>query len=257
MGSVRRTRASTEREEKRKEKEAKELKEAQKREEKLEKLREKESEKARAFSQQERERVAAMERQLLAKKEQERMAKSIEVDAPRATRSSPRKTKAQLEAEGRLAAVAPPTDDGERDIEMTDAPSMPPPSLPTAAPQVMKSRDQFKRPVKPSKEATAMTKQAPVVIRVDTGSQRNPQRNQFHPSNSTLAASLTESLAPATSTVRTVAQQPAQKNKAGGSSLRSKVSVSSIKSVSSATGRLKALEAAAKKKEQVSQQFRL
>jgi hypothetical protein len=250
MGSVRKTRASTEREEKRKEKEAKEFREALKREEKLEKLREKESEKARAFSQQERERVAAMERQLLARKEQERMAKAIDVDAPRATRSSPRKTKAQLEAEGRLAAAAPSTVSVEKDVEMADATSMPPPPIPTAVSQAMKSRDQFKRPVKPTKETVATNKQAPVVIRVDTGSQRNPQRNQFHPPNSALAASLAESLAPTTSTMRAVAPQPAQKSKTGGTSLRSKVSVSSIKSVSS-TGRVRALEAAAKKKEQV------
>jgi hypothetical protein len=252
MGSVRKTRASIEREEKRKEKEAKEIREALKREEKFEKLREKESEKARAFNQQERERIAAMERQLLARKDQERMARAIDVDAPRATRSSPRKTKAQLEAEGRLAAAAPSTDNVEKDVEMTDAASMPPPPIPTAVSQAMKSRDQFKRPVKPTKETAAMNKQAPVVIRVDTGSQRNPQRNQFHPPNSALAASLAESLAPTTSTMRAVAPQPAQKNKTGGTSLRSKVSVSSIKSVSSTTSRVRALEAAAKKKEQVS-----
>lgn len=250
MDNIRKTRASAEREGKKKGKETKEIKEAQKMDEKLEKLRVKESEKARAFSQQERERIAAMEKQLLAKKELERMAKAIEVDVPRTTRSSPRKAKAQLEAEDRVAAVPPPMDGGDRDVEMIDASSMPPPPISTAVSQSTKSRDQMKRPVKPTKEVIT-TKQAPVVIRVDTGSQRNPQRNQFHPSNSALAASLAESLAPS-STVRTVAPQPIQKNKAGGSSLRSKVSVSSIKSVSSTTGRVKALEAAAKKKEQVS-----
>jgi len=234
---------------KKKEKEAKEAREAQKRDEKLVKLREKESEKARLFNQQEQERVAAMEKQILAKKEQERLAKAAQMDAPRATRSSPRKPKAQLEADG-VAAAATSNNTSNKEIEMTDASAMPPPEVPR--PTTANPRDQVKRPVKPAKENIHPAKQAPVVIRVDTGSQRNPQRNLFHPSNASLASSLQDSLAPAVPTAKPSGPQPAIRNKANTTSVRPKVSTSSFKSVSSTTGKVKALEAAARKKEQVS-----
>jgi hypothetical protein len=234
---------------KRKEKEAKEAREAQKRDEKLEKLREKESEKARLFNQQEQERVAAMEKQILAKKEQERLAKAAQMDVPRATRSSPRKPKAQLEAEG-IAAAATSNNTSNKEVEMTDASAMPPPEVPR--PTTANPRDQIKRPIKPAKENIHPAKQAPVVIRVDTGSQRNPQRNLFHPSNASLASSLQDSLAPTVPTAKPTGPQPAIRNKANAASVRPKVSTSSFKSVSSTTGKVKALEAAARKKEQVS-----
>jgi hypothetical protein len=233
---------------KRKEKEAKEAREAQKRDEKLEKLREKESEKARLFNQQEQERVAAMEKQILAKKEQERLAKVAQMDVPRATRSSPRKLKAQLEADG-IPAPATSNKTSNKEIEMTDATAMPPPEVPR--PATANPRDQIKRPIKPAKENIHAAKQAPVVIRVDTGSQRNPQRNLFHPSNASLASSLQDSLAPVVQTAKPAGPQPAIRNKASAASVRPKVSTSTFKSVSSTTGKVKALEAAARKKEQV------
>ncbi len=233
---------------KRKEKEAKEAREAQKRDEKLEKLREKESEKARLFNQQEQERVAAMEKQILAKKEQERLAKAAQMDVPRATRTSPRKPKAQLEAEGIAAAAI--LNFPSKEVEMTDASTMPPPEVPR--PTAANPREQIKRPIKPAKENIHPAKQAPVVIRVDTGSQRNPQRNLFHPSNASLASSLQDSLAPPAPTTKPSGPQPAIRNKANAASVRPKVSTSSFKSVSSNAGKVKALEAAARKKEQVS-----
>jgi hypothetical protein len=239
---------------KRKEKDAKEAREAQKRDEKLEKLREKESEKARLFNQQEQERVAAMERQILAKKEQERLAKTAQMDVPRATRSSPRKPKAQLEAEG-IAAAATSNNISSKEVEMIDALVMPPPEVPR--PTTANPRDQIKRPIKPAKDNIHPAKQAPVVIRVDTGSQRNPQRNLFHPSNASLANSLQDSLAPAAQTAKPAGPQPAIRNKANAASVRPKVSTSSFKSVSSTTGKVKALEAAARKKEQVSITFNI
>lgn len=236
---------------KRKEREAKEAREAQKRDEKLEKLREKESEKARLFNQQEQERVAAMEKQILAKKEQERLAKAAQMDVPRATRSSPRKPKVQLEADG-IAVTSNNT--SNKEVEMTDASAMPPPDVPR--PTTANPRDQIKRPIKPAKENIHPAKQAPVVIRVDTGSQRNPQRNLFHPSNASLASSLQDSLTPAAPPAKPAGPQPAIRNKANVASVRPKVSTSSFKSVSSTTGKVKALEAAARKKEQVSLSFR-
>jgi hypothetical protein len=235
--SVRKTRASTEREERRKEeeaREAKESKEARKMAEQLEKARTKVKEEAHVHHL-EQERVAAMQRQIAARKEHDKLAKSSQVDVPRATRSSPRKTKAQLEAEGIAAAMAS-VDDLSKDNEMADLSAMPPPAVPRPKSQI--GRPVAKRPLKPAKEPLTKTKQPPTVIRVDTGSQRG---HQYHPSNSTLAATLQDSLtAPASSSQGTL------RNKVSTSSIQSKASTSSFKSAAT-----KALEAAARKKEQV------
>ncbi|KAE9363851.1 hypothetical protein N431DRAFT_390044 [Stipitochalara longipes BDJ] len=236
--SSRKTRASTEREERRKQeeaREAKEAKEAQKMTDQLEKARMKVKEEARVFHL-EKERVAAMQKEVAARKEREAQAKASHVDVPRATRSSPRKTKAQLEAEGIAAAAASVDELAGRDVEMSDASqAMPPPAIPRPKSQI--GRPGAKRPLKPAKETIAKAK-PPTVIRVDTGSQRG---HQYHPSNSTLAASLQDSLASS--------QQPAPsqglRHKASTSSIQSKASTSSFKSAAT-----KALEAAARKKEQ-------
>jgi len=188
----------------------------------------------------EQERVAAMQKQIAARKEQEKLAKASQVDvakatASKATRSSPRKTKAQLEAEG-VAAAAASVDELSKEVDMTDASAMPPPAVPRPKSQI--GRPAAKRPLKPAKEPLAKTKQPPTVIRVDTGSQRG---HQYHPSTSTLAATLQESLsAPVSSSQNTL------RNKASTSSMQSKSSTSSFKSAAT-----KALEAAARKKEQV------
>ncbi|RDW79496.1 hypothetical protein BP6252_04134 [Coleophoma cylindrospora] len=235
--SVRKTRASTEKEDRRKEeeaKEAREAKEAKKLEEQLEKARAKVREDARQHHI-EQERVASMEKQIAARKEQESTTKANQIDLPRATRSSPRKTKAQLEAEG-IAAAAIST--SSKDVEMTDATaSMPPPAIPRPKPASQIGRPGPKRPVKPAKDTSSKTK-APTVIRVDTGSQRG---HQYHPSNSSLSASLQDSLSgPSSSNQNTLSK------KASGASLHGKtLSTSSFKTAAS-----KALEAAARKKEQ-------
>jgi hypothetical protein len=236
--SSRKTRASTEREERRKEeeaREAKEAKEAQKMADQLEKARNKVKEEARVFHL-EKERVAAMQKEVAARKEKEAQAKASHVDMPRATRTSPRKTKAQLEAEGIAAAAASADELAGKDVEMSDASqAMPPPAIPRPKSQI--GRPGAKRPLKPAKEPLTKAK-PPTVIRVDTGSQRG---HQYHPSNSTLAASLQDSLASS--------QQPAPsqglKHKASTSSIQSKASTSSFKSAATKT-----LEAAARKKEQ-------
>lgn len=242
--SPRKTRASTEREEKKKEQAAREVKEAkaaqaaQKIDEQLERARMKVREEAKVFHL-EQERVAAMQKEVEARKEQERQAKASQIDVPRATRSSPRKTKAQLEAEGIAAAAASIDDLTSRDTDMIDVShTMPPPALPRPKSQI--GRPQAKRPLKPAKDAGKA--KPPTVIRVDTGSQRG---HQYHPSNATLAATLQESLVSSQQTV------PSQtlKHKASTSSIQSKASSSSNNFKSAAT---KALEAAARKKEQVS-----
>jgi hypothetical protein len=239
--STRKTRASTEKEERRKEelareaREAKEAKEAQKMADQLEKARMKVKEEARVYHL-EQERVAAMQKEVQARKDKEQQAKKIQVDIPRATRSSPRKTKARLEAEGIAAAAASTDDVSSRDVEMSDASAMPPPAaVPRPKPQI--GRPGPKRPLKPSKEQLNKAK-PPTVIRVDTGSQRG---HQYHPSTSTLSATLQDSLsAPGPSSQNTL------KKKASNSSIQSKASTNSFKSAAS-----KALEAAARKKEQV------
>lgn len=242
--NVRKTRASTEKEERRKQeeaaREAREAKEAQKMAEQLEKARQKVKEEARVYHQ-EQERVATMQKEVNARKEQEKLAKASQVDIPRATRTSPRKTKAQLEAEGIAAAAASTESLSNKDIEMTDASSMPPPAVPRPKSQI--GRPAAKRPLKPAKE-TASKAKPPTVIRVDTGSQRGHVGHQYHPSTSTLASTLQESLA-----------APPQAGPVPGQ-LRKQASTSSMQSTSSRTGfksaATKALEAAAKKKEQVS-----
>jgi hypothetical protein len=240
----RRTRASTEREKeaKRKEKDARLFTEQM---DKLEKAREKEREKARVFSQ-EQERVAAMEKQVAAQKEQERPQPTPQQEQPRQTRTSPRKAKAQQEAEARAMAAAMATPATRRtvadeDMDMIDAPaSMPPPPAPRSAGPSQGSRArEIKRPTRPAKEATIKTKAAPTVIRVNTGS----QHSQFHPSNSVLAANLQDTLGAA----------PAQhqlNSKASQASLKTKASTQNLKSSVSSNGRPKALELAAKRKEQ-------
>ncbi|KAI2469374.1 hypothetical protein F4781DRAFT_220849 [Annulohypoxylon bovei var. microspora] len=231
----RRTRASIEREkaeEKRKDKEAKEARRMAEQMEKLDKAREKEREKARVFSK-EQERVAAMEKQLAAQKEQEKRAIQTPGNPSKSTRASPRKpVKAQ-------PAASSSDDNQSDDIDMVDAPTMmPPPSVPRSAippPSVTKGRE-IKRPMRPAKEPAAKSKQAPTVIRVNTGSQ-NPQYPQYHPSNNTLSSSLHETL----SQSKPKSSQPA---------LQTKPSLQSLKSSTSSSGRPKALEAAARRKEQ-------
>lgn len=234
--SARKTRASTEKEEKRRDdeaREAKEVKEAQKMNDQLEKARMKSRDDARVFHL-EQERVAAMQKEVAARKENERLATASQIEIPRATRSSPRKTKAQLEAEGIAAAVASSDELAGKDMEMSEA--MPPPAIPRPKSQI--GRPGVKRPLKPAVKEPA-TKGKPTVIRVDTGSQRGHHQ---HPSNSTLAASLQDSLASSQQNA------PAQglRHKASTSSIQSKASTNSFKSAAS-----KALESAARKKEQV------
>ncbi|KUJ16750.1 uncharacterized protein LY89DRAFT_645645 [Mollisia scopiformis] len=238
--SARKTRASTEREEKKKEesarlaKEAKEAKEAQKQADQLEKARMKVREEARVYHI-EQERVAAMQKEVAARKEQEKQAKASQVDIPRATRTSPRKTKAQLEAEGIAAAASSTHELAHTEVEMSEASiAMPPPAIPRPKSQI--GRPGPKRPLKPAKEAATKVK-PPTVIRVDTGSQRG---HHNHPSNVALSASLQDSLASHQS-----APTQGLRHKASTSSIQSKASTSSFKSAAS-----KALEAAARKKEQ-------
>lgn len=239
----RKTRASTEREEKKKEKEAKEARIMHEQLEKLEKLREKESQKARVFSQ-EQERIAAMKRQVDERREQERLAKLAQSDVPKPTRTSPRKTKAQLEAESRAAAIVS-RETADRDIEMSDASTMGPPPVPNPVRSAIAkaSKEPAKRLTKPALQPLSRAPKppaAPLHIRVHTG------QRPMQPSNSTLAAGLSDSLA-ASSSISS--SHVAKKNGPPGPQLAHKASISSIKSTTS-TKKPAALAAAARKKEQ-------
>lgn len=248
--STRKTRQSTEREREEKEqreKEAKEAKRLAEQMEKLEKVREKEAEKkARAFSK-EQEKIAAMEKQMAAKKEQEKAAQpkaqpaaqDFRTPGPpsraatrsptKTTRTTPRKTKGHGEE-----AVS-----DDADHEMADAPSaVPPLSIPRPTTASSMRIPAAKRPLKPTKETSSKSRQAPTVIRVNTTSS---QQTHFHPSNSVLAANLHD----------TLGQQPASRqlnSKASQSSLNAKSSTNNLKS--STSSRPKALEMAAKRREQ-------
>ncbi|KAI0530332.1 hypothetical protein GGR58DRAFT_240381 [Xylaria digitata] len=238
----RRTRASIEREkaeEKRKKEEAKEARRQAEQMEKLERAREKEREKARVFSK-EQERIAAMEKQVTDQKEQDKRnaiaAITTPGNIPKSAKNSPRKPKPRIASDDE-DTDASRVEEKTTDIEMSDAPNMmPPPSVSrlVAPASAMKTRD-IKRPIRPTKEPTSKVKQAPTVIRVNMGS----QHSQYHPSNSVLSSSLHDTLS-----------QSQLKSKASQSSLQTKPSLQSLKSSTSSAGRPKALEAAARRKEQ-------
>ncbi|KAI0870951.1 hypothetical protein GGS24DRAFT_473304 [Hypoxylon argillaceum] len=235
----RRTRASIEKEkaeEKRKKEEAKESKRLAEQMNKLEKAREKEREKARVFSK-EQERVAAMEMQVASQKEQERRAViATPGNIPKSARNSPRKTKPRAPLDDPDSGALG-LEEKTADVEMLDAPNtMPPPSAPRSAapPSAMKARE-IKRPVRPTKEPTSKAKQAPTVIRVNMGS----QHSQYHPSSNILSSSFHDAMS-----------QPQLKTKASQPSLEAKPSLQSLKSSTSSSGRPKALEVAARRKEQ-------
>ncbi|KAF7553075.1 hypothetical protein G7046_g7201 [Stylonectria norvegica] len=223
---ARRTRASVEREkeEKRLQKEAKHLEDQMG---KLDKAREKEREKARVFSK-EQEKIAALEKQMAASTKE--VEKAVVKETPRPTRSSPRKAKNQQEP----VAV-------DQDVDMTDAASaMPPPSAPRSiGPSQATRNKELRRPMKPGKEPQVKAKQAPTVIRVNTGS----QHSQYHPTSSTIPSSFQDSTS-------STGSQPQVASKASKVSLQTKPSMQSLKSSVSSTGRPKALELAARKKEQ-------
>lgn len=225
---AKRTRASTEREkeDKRREKESKFQAEQM---DKLEKEREKEREKVRVFSK-EQERIALMEKQLAAKKENEPPATKT---TPKATRSSPRKVK-PYETEAKAT---------DHDVDMVDAPTMaPPPSASrSVGPGQPLRNKELRRPMKPGKETLAKTKQAPTVIRVNTGS----QHSQYHPASSSMSASFQDH---GTSTSSQPKQQLA--SKASKASLQTKPSIPALNASVGSTGRPRAIDLAAKKKEQ-------
>ncbi|KAL2754281.1 hypothetical protein ACRALDRAFT_1081382 [Sodiomyces alcalophilus JCM 7366] len=234
---AKRTRASAEREreEKRKEKEAqKEARLMAEQMDKLDKARQKEREKARDFSK-EQEKLAAMEKKLAAQREPNRQAPPMQTPVAkdgRASRMSPRKARAP--------AGGAATANEDADVEMADVPASmpPPPSVPRSAGPSQATRGrEIRRPVKPPFQSGVKSKQAPTVIRVNTGS----QHSQYHPSNSALSSNLHDTLGPSQHQLRSKASQ---------ASLHNKPSLQSLRGAVASSGRPKALELAAKRKEQ-------
>ncbi|UNI21723.1 hypothetical protein JDV02_007683 [Purpureocillium takamizusanense] len=224
---ARRTRASTEREKEQKRRE-KDAKRAVEQSDKLEKAREKEREKAYIFSK-EQEKLAAMEKQIALKKQEER---TLPKSTPKATRTSPRRAPAVEEQEQK------PSD---KDVEMEDA--LPVAPAPVASQSVGSSQGnrakETKRPMKPTKESQTKARQAPTVIRVNTGS----QHSQYHPS-SRLSTTPHETVGASSS--QSQSQLGSRTSKA---SLHAKPSSQSLRGTASVS-RPKVLDLAAKKKEQ-------
>jgi hypothetical protein len=236
----RKTRASAERdrrEQKQKDRGDKEAAHIASQMDRLEKERQKEREKASVFSK-EQERIAA-EKQLAAQKERE---KAMRTPAPKETskptRSSPRKAKTQREADPSAATKVAEPGVADQDVEMADAPATKtaPAVIPRPTPGSSLRNQDIKRPSRPT--TATKPKQAPTLIRVNTSS----QNTGFHPSNSILAATLENTLGPS---------QQQIKGKTSQSMLQSKTSQQSFNSsVNSTTGRPKALDLAAKRKQQ-------
>ncbi|KAH7626085.1 hypothetical protein B0T09DRAFT_392392 [Sordaria sp. MPI-SDFR-AT-0083] len=258
---VRKTRALSERErkeaeerEKEKKKEEKEAKQYAKQNEKFEKMREKEAEKARIF-QQEQEKQVEMERRAAEQREQEQQKKEQEkitkarpqskplFETPGPSKSAPKSPKKATRTSLRRGAKQGDAEE-EVDVDMADVTiSTKPPQSITRPPSAQASRGTgIKRPVRPTKEALTRAKPAPTRIRVNTTSS---QQGAFHTStNSVLSTTSQESLGQSHGRQQLV-------SKASTSSLTKKPSLQSLKgSYSSTVGRPKALELAAKQKEQ-------
>ncbi|PTD04818.1 hypothetical protein FCULG_00000447 [Fusarium culmorum] len=221
---AKRTRASVEREkeEKRREKEARFQAEQM---DKLEKEREKEREKARVFSK-EQEKLANLEKQVVARKEAEQPVQAT----PQPKRTSPRRAKPQEELDSRFT---------EPEMEMVDAPSLvPPPSVSrSAAPSQLSRAKEIRRIGKPSRETTTKSKPAPTVhIKVNTGS-------QLHPGSS--VANGYQDFGASTNS-----QPPQMPSKASKASMQPKSSASGFATSTGSNGRPRALDMVAQKKAQ-------
>ncbi|KAF2096680.1 hypothetical protein NA57DRAFT_78278 [Rhizodiscina lignyota] len=168
-------------------------------------------------------------------KEKERMTGELEK-----AREKERQKAATQKAQ-KLKAVEKEPDSAD------EMPPPPPPKslLPTTGQQPNKTREQPRRPMKPTKETLNKSTGPSKPVRVYLESQRIGQNQQ--PSNTALSASLHDSLPP-----QVPPKQPPQQvlGKTSTSSLQSQSSSNTLRTnASSQSGRPKALEAAARKKE--------
>lgn len=222
--SSKRTRASIEKEKEDKKRD-KETRCREEQAEKLEKVRAQEREKARDFT---KDKETFVKQTPATWKDAAQAQKT-----PKTTRSSPRKLKHTEEG-----AVNP----AESDVDMLDAPfTMPPPVPRSVGPASALRTRELKRPIKPVKETLSKPKLAPTVIKVKPGS----QHSQHLTSNNAASASSNEIDA----TPQPPAKHPQLNSKASQASLKNKPSTQSLRAAAP-SGRVKPVDAAAKKKEQ-------
>ncbi|KAI9710878.1 MAG: hypothetical protein M1812_007330 [Candelaria pacifica] len=233
----RKTRSSTDREEKKK---AKEAEERQRADDKLEKAREKERHKATAHKV-ERERVASQETQIGETGGQLAPVKQVERSRDPASKMPP------AADEGGI------TD--PKDAEMVDAQPLPPAAATRSQvpPTQMQKPKDIRRPAKPIKDIPSKPKPAPVSIRVDLRkvskkfcfmSLANKTKiSQIHPQNTASSFAVQEALAPPVAQHNSLAKHPVVP-------ALSSASGSTASAPTKKTLKPKALAAAARKKEQ-------
>ncbi len=227
----RKTRSSTEKEERMREKE---LQERQPTEPELEHARK--AQNANAVAQQQASQYSASAGVQMA--EPEATTRPSAVQPPKPTRKSPRRLQNQQESRQ-------PSEAESRANDVVDEPGPalvmgPPPPQHQSQPSQLQRPKDLRRPVKPAKEAAPKPKPQPVAIRVGTLSQRIPL------TNAALSSSLQESLPASQQKPSNLGKKPSN------ASIHTATSNSSLKtSVSSASTKPKALLAAERKKEQV------
>ena len=238
----RKTRSSTDREEKAKNKE---LKARQQMETDLQRARDQERTKAAMIKEQQLQRQASAETVPKA---------SASIEYPRVTRQSPRRAAQQGGNEAASQTVVPLSTLATEQDSKDDAEQMPPPpSRPHIAQVQAPKAKEVRRPVKPSKDTAPRPKPLPVAIKVGTSSQR------IALSNAALSSSLQDSLpVPSSQPAPQPAPQPATRpatltKKGSTASLQSTMSNPSMKSsASSVAPKPRALLAAKRQKEQAS-----
>lgn len=227
MAEGRKTRSSTEKEEKRKELESKDQ---QRLDSELQRVRELESRKAAAQRQEPQKSTIA---NVNNDGEAEQDISLNGEQPPKQTRKSPRRLQNLQEMKKTVDFT------GNQDIVVQDSltnNTMAPPPNHSQVSQLQKPKD-LRRPIRPAKDAIPKAKPQQVAIRVGTLSRRIPL------TNAALSSSLQESLAP---------PQPGLSKKASNASLQASGSNSSLKSsVTSSAPKPRALLAAERKKEQV------
>ena len=229
----RKTRSSTEKDEKRREKDVKERKRLMV---ELERAREKERQKA-AVSKEAQADIIVAQAPLATNLEETAQSR-----AQRPTRQSPRRQ--QKPDEPQRATANWELLSGSADSSDPIQPMAPPPPRTQAQQSHLQKPKDLRRPIKPAKEAASKPKPQPVSIRVGTLSHPIPL------TNAALSSSLQDSLPP------TQQRQTGLAKKASNASLQTSISNASLKSsVSSSSTKPKALLAAERKKEQVSAYF--
>jgi len=229
----RKTRSSTEKEEKRRERE---IRERHSTEAELESIRKAQSQEAVAHKQGKTYNASA-DVQVV---EPETIAHLNSAKLSKPTRQSPRRLQNPQESRQPIEALESRANGVADESRPAQVMRPPPPQHQSQPSQLQKPKD-LRRPVKPAKEAAPKPKPQPVAIRVGTLSQRIPL------TNGALSSSLQESL-PASQP-----KPPSLGKKPSNGSIHTTASNGSLKtSQSSTTTKPKALLAAERKKEQVS-----